>query len=98
LKRIIDDTERRLNILFDGLNNETVSREAVDKMGQIAQGERCASTMRRKKVLIEDVAMANKDTNVALAMHVELLTTATGEMTAWAVGLYGQHGSESAMS
>jgi protein transport protein SEC31 len=36
--RIVDDTERRLNILFDGLNNETVPRQAVDQMNNIAKG------------------------------------------------------------
>lgn len=41
LKRIVDDTERRLNILFDALNNETVPKDAVEKMGQIARGEFC---------------------------------------------------------
>jgi hypothetical protein len=35
----VDDTERRLNILFDGLNNETVPKQAVDKMHEIARGE-----------------------------------------------------------
>lgn len=39
IQRIVDDTERRLNILFDGLNNETVPKSAVDKMHEIARGE-----------------------------------------------------------
>lgn len=39
LKKIIDDTERRLNILFDGLNNETVPKDAVNQMNNIAKGE-----------------------------------------------------------
>ncbi|GFZ51615.1 Protein transport protein sec31 [Saitozyma sp. JCM 24511] len=69
LKRIVDDTERRLNILFDGLNNETVPKEGLDKMHAISK------------------AMAARDANAALALHVELLTTATGEMTAWAPGV-----------
>ena len=38
LKRIVDDTERRLNILFDGLNNETVPKHAIDQMNQISKG------------------------------------------------------------
>lgn len=33
----MDDTDRRLNILFDSLNNETVPKEALDKMMQIAR-------------------------------------------------------------
>jgi len=39
IQRIVDDTERRLNILFDGLNNETVPKSALDKMHEIARGE-----------------------------------------------------------
>lgn len=35
----MDDTERRLNILFDGLNNETVPKEGLDKMHAISKGE-----------------------------------------------------------
>lgn len=81
----MEDTERRLNILFDGLNNETVPKTALDQMSKITKGPfsrgvcscRCADTV--------FAAMAAKDANGALAMHVELLTNATGEMTAWAV-------------
>jgi len=39
IQRIVDDTERRLNILFEGLNNETVPKSAIDKMHEIARGE-----------------------------------------------------------
>jgi hypothetical protein len=39
----VDDTERRLNILFDGLNNETVPKEGLDKMHAISKGERSES-------------------------------------------------------
>jgi protein transport protein SEC31 len=35
----VADTERRLNIFFDALNNETVPKDAVQKMGQISAGE-----------------------------------------------------------
>jgi len=69
LKRIVEDTERRLNILFDGLNNETVPKDAVGKMNQIAK------------------AMVAKDANAALAIHVDLLTNASGDMTTWAPGV-----------
>jgi protein transport protein SEC31 len=67
----VDDTERRLNILFDGLNNDTVPKHALDQMSQIAK------------------AMSARDANAALAIHVDLLTTATGDMTAWAVSVTG---------
>ncbi|KAK4683542.1 hypothetical protein P7C73_g6703, partial [Tremellales sp. Uapishka_1] len=69
VQKILDDTERRLNILFDGLNNETVPQNAIEQMNQISK------------------AIAARDANAALAMHVELLTTATGDMTAWAPGV-----------
>lgn len=38
VKKIVDDTERRLNILFDGLNNDTVPNFAVDQMQNISKG------------------------------------------------------------
>ncbi|KAK8847643.1 hypothetical protein IAR55_005502 [Kwoniella newhampshirensis] len=69
LKRIVEDTERRLNILFDGLNNESVPAPAVGMMNNIAK------------------AIAARDLNAALSMHVQLLTTAEGEMTSWAPGV-----------
>ena len=34
--------------------------------------------------------MAARDAQAALAMHVELLTTATGDMSSWAVSLSSQ--------
>ena len=39
VRRIVEDTERRLNIFFDGLNNDTVPNQAVAQMTNIAQGE-----------------------------------------------------------
>ncbi|WVQ79835.1 hypothetical protein IAT38_001935 [Cryptococcus sp. DSM 104549] len=36
LKKIVDDTERRLNILFDALNNETVPEPVVGQLSNIA--------------------------------------------------------------
>jgi protein transport protein SEC31 len=39
LKKIIDDTERRLNILFDSLNNDAVPKDALSKTGEIARGK-----------------------------------------------------------
>ncbi|KAI9636109.1 uncharacterized protein MKK02DRAFT_25129 [Dioszegia hungarica] len=69
LQKIVADTERRLNIFFDALNNETVPKDAVQKMGQIS------------------AAIAARDLNGALALHVDMLTGATGEMTSWAPGV-----------
>jgi protein transport protein SEC31 len=84
LTKIVDDTERRLNILFDGLNNETVPATALGQMKNITNGE-FSYTCESWYGLMQGLAMAARDANGALAMHVELLTNATGEMTAWAV-------------
>jgi hypothetical protein len=36
-KRMVDDTERRLNMLFDGLNAGTISRPVVEELGALVQ-------------------------------------------------------------
>ncbi|WVF69534.1 hypothetical protein IAT40_004312 [Kwoniella sp. CBS 6097] len=69
LKRIVDDTERRLNILFDELNNENVAKPTVDLMNNISK------------------AIGARDASSALAMHVQLLTDATGDISGWAPGI-----------
>ncbi|WWD00862.1 hypothetical protein V866_007800 [Kwoniella sp. B9012] len=69
VKKVVEDTERRLNILFDGLNNDSVPKPALDLLNNISK------------------AIAAKDWNAALAMHVELLTGATGDMTTWVPGV-----------
>ncbi|OCF53981.1 protein transporter SEC31 [Kwoniella mangroviensis CBS 10435] len=69
VKKVVEDTERRLNILFDGLNNDSVPKPALDLLNNITK------------------AIAAKDWNAALAMHVELLTGATGDMTTWVPGV-----------
>lgn len=35
---MIDDTERRLNTLFDALNCETLSPPVVGQLGQLTEG------------------------------------------------------------
>ncbi|WWC86651.1 uncharacterized protein L201_001528 [Kwoniella dendrophila CBS 6074] len=69
VKKVVEDTERRLNILFDGLNNENVPKPAMDILNNISK------------------AIAARDWNAALSMHVELLTGASGEMTTWVPGI-----------
>ncbi|WWC68183.1 uncharacterized protein I206_102106 [Kwoniella pini CBS 10737] len=69
VKKVVEDTERRLNILFDGLNNETVPKQAIDQLSNISK------------------AVGARDWNSALAMHVELLTNSSGEMTTWVPGV-----------
>ena len=34
---MVDDTERRLNVLFDGLNAGTISRPVVEELGALVQ-------------------------------------------------------------
>ena len=36
-KRMVDDTERRLNMLFDGLNAGTISRPVVEELSALVQ-------------------------------------------------------------
>jgi protein transport protein SEC31 len=37
-KRMVDDIERRLNVLFDALNCEALSRPVVDQLLTLVQG------------------------------------------------------------
>ncbi|KAG5518360.1 hypothetical protein PMAC_003157 [Pneumocystis sp. 'macacae'] len=68
--RQIQDTERRLNILFDHLNNGTgLSNDLLDEM----------------KILVN--AMLTKDYQVALNVHINLITTKTEECGHWMVGV-----------
>ncbi|WWC59727.1 uncharacterized protein I303_102289 [Kwoniella dejecticola CBS 10117] len=69
VKKVVEDTDRRLNILFDGLNNENVPKQALDLLANISK------------------AIGARDWNAALAMHVELLTNSSGEMTTWVPGV-----------
>lgn len=69
VKKIVDDTERRLNLLFDALNNDALPKDVLAKLKTISD------------------AIRAKDANAALAEHVVLLTTISGEMTAWAPGV-----------
>lgn len=69
LRRIVDDTERRLNLLFDDLNNDSVAPGTVEKLSEIVS------------------AINSRDANTALAIHVDMLTTAAGDTTHWAPGV-----------
>ena len=52
----MDDTERRLNILFEGLNNETVPKSAIDKMHEIARGESSLHSSTIRLVFLDDAS------------------------------------------
>ncbi|TDL22025.1 hypothetical protein BD410DRAFT_276586 [Rickenella mellea] len=70
-KRMVDDTERRLNALFDALNCETLSPSVVDQLIELTE------------------AMAARDQQRALALHVDLLTNGsrTDDVGLWASGV-----------
>ncbi|KAG5439705.1 hypothetical protein PCK2_000745 [Pneumocystis canis] len=68
--RQVQDTERRLNILFDHLNNNTtLSSDLLDEM----------------LVLVE--AMLAKNYQLALNIHINLITTRMEECGHWMVGV-----------
>lgn len=69
VKKIVGDTDRRLNILFDELNNDALGPETIGKLNQIVQ------------------FIGARDPNAALAVHVDLLTTATTDTSHWAPGV-----------
>ncbi|TXT04973.1 hypothetical protein VHUM_03793 [Vanrija humicola] len=69
VKKIVGDTDRRLNILFDELNNDALGPETIGKLNQIVQ------------------YIGARDPNAALAVHVDLLTTATTDTSHWAPGV-----------
>jgi protein transport protein SEC31 len=60
IQRIVDDTERRLNILFEGLNNETVPKSAIDKMHEIARGESLSLSLpiTPRSILLDDPSLS----------------------------------------
>jgi protein transport protein SEC31 len=38
-KRIVEDVDRRVNVLFDALNSGSLSRSVVDELGALVQSE-----------------------------------------------------------
>lgn len=82
VKKIVDDTERRLNILFDQMNNDTVSKPSIDQLNEICQG---GSDRFNTHLELTSVALGRRDVNGALNLHVNLVTNSTGDMSAWVV-------------
>lgn len=38
-RKFLEDTQRRLNVLFDGLNCETIPEPVVAQLGEMVKGE-----------------------------------------------------------
>lgn len=70
-RRYLDDTQRRLNVLFDGLNCETVPLPIIAQLGEMIK------------------AIAARDPQAALAMHVDMLTRgpSSDDMSVWMSGI-----------
>jgi len=70
-KRFLDDTERRLNILFDQLNCDTVAADTLTQLAELVK------------------AIAARNSQVALDLHVDMLTRATrsDDFSVWMTGI-----------
>ncbi|KAE8257789.1 hypothetical protein A4X13_0g2131 [Tilletia indica] len=68
-KRMVDETERKLNILFDGLNCGTIDPKAIPLLLQLAQ------------------AVAARNQQAALGLHLELATSSSGELSTALTGV-----------
>ncbi|CAO1624180.1 unnamed protein product [Parajaminaea phylloscopi] len=68
-KRMVDDAERRLNILFDYLNNGLLDAKAVSGLQALTQ------------------AVDARNQQAALGIHVQLVTSASGDFAQALVGI-----------
>lgn len=68
-KRMVDDTERRINLLLDHLNCGTVDPKLFQGLMQIV------------------AAIDARNQQAALAVHLQLVTVATGDIAAALVGV-----------
>lgn len=86
---MVDDTERRLNVLFDALNCETLTKDTVEQLHQIIQGPLnllvCLNL--QKLILMSSSAIQAGDAAYALELHLQLLTSGSSSdnLTAWMV-------------
>ena len=70
---MVDDTERRLNALFDALNCDTLSSSVVNQLNELTEGT-FQNAFCNHKLNQTIVAIASRDQQRALAIHVDLLT------------------------
>jgi hypothetical protein len=83
-----DDSERRLNSLFDALNCGTVQPEVVKQVQDITAGKSFLSSACRETSFlangvcppIDDVAIQARDPNRALKLHLDLLTSGAADL------------------
>ena len=88
----MDDVEKRLNLLFDALNCETLSENVTDALINIARGE--SPQLRQcldhdADTIIPFTAMQARDREAAATLHMELLTrgSQTDDIGLWMSGL-----------
>ena len=84
-KRMVDDLERRVNLLFDALNCETLSETVVEHLLALTSGMLVSWGDDHYLTFSLALAMENHDRPRALAIHVELLTrgSATDDIALW---------------
>jgi protein transport protein SEC31 len=87
-RRLVDDLERRINPLFDALNCETLSAPVVVQLGELTKGAFDVQPNMAKFCAECRTAMANHDRELALAIHVDILTRSSGDdITLWMSGV-----------
>ena len=73
---MVEDLERRLNPLFDALNCETLSPPVCEQLIGLTQGVFLRSSYKMLRSSgVYFVAMAARDREAALALHIDLLRT-----------------------
>jgi protein transport protein SEC31 len=88
-KRIVEDTERRLNMLFDALNCETLSPPVLEQLHDLTEGTAISPHLDLICHLIQYAAVKRRDHNQSLAIHASLLTNGsrTDDIGLWMSGI-----------
>jgi protein transport protein SEC31 len=74
--------------LFDALNCETLSTPVAGQLGELTKGVSFLHRSLVGRVLKCSLAIANHDRELALAIHVDMLTRTSGEdITLWMSGV-----------
>lgn len=87
---MLNDTEKRLDALFDQMNNNEVSDDVSQSMLKLAQGRSgrdCIALCLSHIYLFLFPALQNRDYQGAHSVQVGLVTTKYGECGAWLVGV-----------
>ncbi|KAF8318711.1 hypothetical protein DL93DRAFT_2164889 [Clavulina sp. PMI_390] len=67
-KRMVDDTERRLNVLFDGLNAGTISRPVVEELGGLVQAMQARDLNRAMAIHVDLLTSGSRTDDIGLWM------------------------------